>query len=113
MTATIHPPIRRAKRRVTRPTEVPGLTSSSSVGCNVGETIALIVARTLGREETAGIVPASHLANDLKLDALARIELFMAVELAFHVDFSEEEITTYSTVGALIDLVEHKMRAHA
>lgn len=51
----------------------------------------------------------ARLADDLGADSLAAVELSMALEEAFDVTISDEDLPNMKTVGDLVDFI----RAHA
>lgn len=81
-----------------------------AVQAPVRDRVLLVIQRTAARSVTPR--DDQHLHNDLGMDEQMRMELFMALELQFRIeglDFSSDEIADFSTVGALIDLVERKL----
>lgn len=72
------------------------------------EKVRAIVARTCRQPV---IHDEQSLARDLYLDGDSRVELLMAVELAFRIDFSESEAEVIDTVEDLIGLVRWKTRS--
>lgn len=82
-----------------------------AIPASTRDRVILVIQRTAAR--SFALRDDQHLWNDLRIDEQTRMELFMALELQFakeRVDFTEEEIATYSTVGALVALVERKVR---
>lgn len=70
--------------------------------------VRVIVARTCRQP---AVRDDQSLARDLNLDKDDRVELLMAVELAFRIDFSESEAEVIDTVEDLIGLVRWKTRS--
>jgi acyl carrier protein len=77
---------------------------------SVADRVRAIVARTCGRR---AIADHCDLARDLLLDDDDRVELLMAVELAFRIDFSASETEAIATVGDLVAIVARKSRIAA
>jgi acyl carrier protein len=74
---------------------------------SIADRVRAIVSRTTRRRT---ISDDHDLARDLRLDAADRIELLMAVELAFRLDFARDETSTIVTVGDLVAVVERRSR---
>jgi acyl carrier protein len=53
--------------------------------------------------------PELHLNNDLHIDFWDRLCLFADIEEKLDFAFTEDEMANYSTVGALIALVENRV----
>jgi acyl carrier protein len=66
-----------------------------------------IVLRTTRRRAVTDVL---DLERDLQLDEADRIELLMAIELAFRFDFTRAETESIATVGDLIGTVGRKIR---
>lgn len=43
-------------------------------------------------------------------DSITHVDLLVAVEVAFGIQFSTREATTFSNVGSLVHLIERKLR---
>lgn len=82
----------------------------SAQPASVRDKVLAIVTRCAGHRRSPAITVRHHLWNDLSITPFERGEMFAAIEKACNVDFTEEEIATYSTVGALVALVERKVR---
>ena len=75
---------------------------------SLADKVRAVVARTCGRRT----VRDDHsIAHDLHLDDADRVELLMAVELAFRIEFSAGEAATTLSVGNLVAAVARKTRA--
>ncbi len=61
-------------------------------------------------EKQAGVEVFSshHIEVDLGLDSLAKVELMSFLEKTFGIKISEEELSRYSTVGELVELVRKR-----
>lgn len=79
--------------------------SSDRLRDSVAERVRDIVSRTCGRKD---ISHELDLARDLHLDVVDRAELLTSVELAFHVDISENEQAEMSTIGDIITMMVEK-----
>jgi acyl carrier protein len=77
---------------------------------SIADKVRAIVSRTCGRR---AVFDDHDLSRDLRLDGADRVELLMAIELAFRIDFSKTEAGAMSTVGDLIAAVERKSRMAA
>lgn len=66
-----------------------------------------IIAKKLG-VETEKVVESAHFVNDLGADSLDRAEMVMAFEDAFNFSIPDEESSTLSTVGMVIDYLQKK-----
>lgn len=75
--------------------------------------VKALVRRVLHIRPDAALVEATHLANDLRADELDRAELFVEVEGAFKVDFTDDDYAGILTVGQLIDAVDRALTAKA
>jgi acyl carrier protein len=76
---------------------------------SIAERVRAIVSRTCGRQVSDGQL----LLRDLQLDDADRIELLMAIELAFHCDFTRAEAEAIATVADLVEIVGRKIRLAA
>jgi acyl carrier protein len=78
------------------------------------ETVAAVLAQTLGIADRLGSLDASTpLFGSLpELDSLGVVELTVALEKRFGVTFEEEDVSAevFRTVGSLADLVDSKLR---
>ena len=75
---------------------------------SLADNVRTVVVRTCGR----GRVGDEHsIAHDLHLDEADRVELLMAIELAFRIEFSAGEAATILSVGDLVAAVARKARA--
>ena len=72
------------------------------------EEMKKIVVDTLNCEEDK-VTMEARLADDLGADSLAAVELSMALEEAFDVTISDEDLPNMKTVGDLVNFI----RAHA
>ena len=52
------------------------------------------------------VTPDARLAEDLEADSLAAVELSMALEEAFGVSISDEDLPTLKTVGDVVKYLE-------
>jgi len=77
---------------------------------SIAERVRAIVLRTTRRRAIADVL---DLARDLQLDHADRIELLMAIELAFRFDFTKAETEAIATVGDLVETVGRKIRLAA
>lgn len=57
---------------------------------------------------TAGDVTKETSVNDLELDSLEFIDLLQGLENSFEVQFSNEEMQGFETVGDIADAVDRK-----
>jgi len=55
-------------------------------------------------------VKEEHGLDDLGLDSLDRIELWLSLEDTFKIDISEDEIRKCETVGQLLDLLTKHLK---
>lgn len=80
---------------------------SSSVGSSesIAERVRGIVARTCGRRTVSD---RQDLSLDLQLGSVEMVELLMALELAFRIEFRQSDAEALSTVRELIAMVERK-----
>ena len=53
-------------------------------------------------------VPQARIVEDLGADELDPIELAMSLETAFHICFTDDEISGFTTYGNLLSLVKEK-----
>jgi len=51
----------------------------------------------------------SHISDDLGADSLDKVELVMAVEEDFDIEFKDEEIADIETVAQFIELIDQKL----
>jgi len=51
----------------------------------------------------------SHITDDLGADSLDKVELVMAVEEDFDIEFKDEEIAEIETVAQFIELIDQKL----
>ena len=77
---------------------------------SIAERVRAIVLRTTGRRAVTDVL---DLGRDLQLDEADRIELLMAIELAFRFDFTRAETEAIATVGDLVETVGRKIRVAA
>src|SRR3990167_5553580 len=77
---------------------------------SIAERVRTIVLRTTRRQAVTDVL---DLARDLQLDEADRIELLMAIELAFRFDFTRAETEAIATVGDLVETVGRKIRLAA
>jgi acyl carrier protein len=77
---------------------------------SIAERVRAIVLRTTRRRAVTDVL---DLARDLQLDEADRIELLMAIELAFRFDFTRAETEAIATVGDLVETVGQKIRLAA
>ncbi len=60
--------------------------------------------------EISNVKDDSHLQNDLGLDSLDRVELFMELEKQFKLTFTDEEAEKALTINEITELVEQKQK---
>lgn len=70
------------------------------------EQLKQIVAENLGCD-AASLTETTHLIDDLNADSLDMVELSMAVEEAFGISFSDEQLATVRTLGDMKALLEN------
>ncbi|UFS56603.1 acyl carrier protein [Comamonadaceae bacterium M7527] len=56
--------------------------------------------------EREKIVPEASLRDDLQADSLASVEIVMALEDQFKIQFDEEQARSFVTVGELVAAIE-------
>lgn len=63
------------------------------------------IATLLGIEESK-IKLESRFTEDLKADSLDIVQMLVALEDDFNIEFSDEEINSWKTVGDIVDYLE-------
>jgi acyl carrier protein len=63
--------------------------------------------------EREKIVPEASLRDDLQADSLASVEIVMALEDEFKIQFNEEQARSLVTVGELVAAIEAMRRINA
>jgi len=61
------------------------------------------------KRDPATIEPGHHLRDDLGLDSMAVIELLYKIEEAFDLQIPDQDLVGLSSVGAVIQYVEHRL----
>ena len=69
------------------------------------EKVKEIIVETLSCDADK-VTPDARLAEDLEADSLAAVELSMALEEAFGVSISDEDLPTLKTVGDVVKYLE-------
>ena len=75
---------------------------------DVTEKIVAALADYLKRDPSA-IQRDHHLRDDLGLDSMAVIELLYKIEEAFDLQIPDQDLVGLSSVGAVIQYVEHRL----
>ena len=75
---------------------------------DVSEKIVAALADYLKRDPST-IQRDHHLRDDLGLDSMAVIELLYKIEEAFDLQIPDQDLVGLSTVGAVIQYVEHRL----
>lgn len=65
-----------------------------------------LIASWLSKYTKSTVLPSSHLEIDLGLDSLGKVELMSFLEKTFGISLKEEDLSRYSTVGELVELVK-------
>lgn len=63
--------------------------------------------------EPEKVTPEANFANDLNADSLDTVELVMALEEAFDVEIPDEAAEKITTVQAVVDYINEKVKASA
>lgn len=66
-----------------------------------------IIAENLGCD-AATLTEETHLVNDLQADSLDMVELSMAVEEAFGISFSDDQLQSIRTLGDIKALLDNE-----
>lgn len=69
------------------------------------EKVKEIIAETIGYDEDS-ILMDSNLADDLGMDSLDAVELNMALEEAFEITISDEDLVKFATVADIVNHIE-------
>ena len=69
------------------------------------EKVKKIIAETIGYDEDS-ILMDSNLADDLGMDSLDAVELNMALEEAFEITISDEDLVKFATVADIVNHIE-------
>ncbi len=73
------------------------------------EEILTDVFRTVFDDPTIAISPGMT-ANDVEgWDSLSHVNLILAIELRFGIEFSQKELLTFKTVGDLLNSINRKL----
>ena len=56
--------------------------------------------------DEAAIVPTAELTGDLGADSLDGVELIMAMEDSFGIDFPQDAAATFKTVGDIVTFID-------
>jgi len=73
------------------------------------EKVKLIISEQLGVDE-AEVTSSASFMDDLGADSLDQVELVMALEEAFDLDFSDEDVEKTLTVQDAIDYVDKHVK---
>jgi acyl carrier protein len=73
------------------------------------EKVRLIISEQLGVDE-AEVTSSASFMDDLGADSLDQVELVMALEEAFDLDFSDEDVEKVLTVQDAIDYVDKHVK---
>jgi acyl carrier protein len=74
--------------------------SSESVFERIGEIVAAQI-----RMSQSTLTPQTHLAGDLGMDSIERVELVLQVERTFHVSLDHEQAKCCETLAGLVAAV--------
>ena len=69
------------------------------------EKVREIIAETIGYDEDSILMDAS-LTDDLRMDSLDAVELNMALEEAFEITISDEDLVKFATVADIVNHIE-------
>lgn len=76
---------------------------------SIGDRVRALVAKELIVDPNK-VVDTAHLMNDLGADSLEDVAVIVAVEGAFGIEISDDEMSTIETVGDLVKMVEGKVK---
>ena len=75
----------------------------------ISEKVKQIVSEQLGVDE-AEVTPSASFTDDLGADSLDQVELVMALEEAFDLEISDEDVEKIRTVQDAIDYIDKKAK---
>ena len=72
--------------------------------------VTQVIAKVLD-VDAARVTRESHLVDDLGADSIDRMTLVMAIEDAFQERVPEEQLPSFTTVGAIVSFITDRLRA--
>lgn len=87
----------------------PQPASSNSMNANVQQRVIKVIADILNRKESEIRLDAT-LHDDLQVSSLDQMTLYIALEDEFQRSMPPEEVTELTTVKAIVDFIDRKLR---